>query len=104
MKKVYSASSYGGAKIFVRPGVDEPDDDRWHDMVTDEHGQHRQPRQYLVTFSGGVAEVEDELARYLIENKMASATRQQIVNWPPEPRATPTLCERVRAAVVGIFK
>lgn len=104
MRKVYSASGYGAIKIFVRPGVDEPDDDRWHDTVTDEHGQHRLARQYMVAFSEGVAQVEDELARYLIEQKIASGQRLEIVRWPLVPTPKPTLCERLRAAVVGIFK
>ena len=104
MKKVYSASGYGALKVFVRPGADEPNDDRWHDIVTDEYGEHRVARQYMVAFHEGVAEVEDELARYLIEKQIASPKRQEVVSWPPEPRAKPTLCERVRSAIVGIFK
>lgn len=74
MKKVYNASGYGQTNLFLRPGMDEPKDERWFKLETDERGELRRlARQFMVSFHDGAAEVDDELARYMLEHNLVSA-------------------------------
>jgi hypothetical protein len=85
--KVHNAGSYGAANLMVRPGMDEPDDERWFKLETDEHGEPRRfARKILVRFEDGAAEVDDELGRYLLEKGLASAEPLQTDAQRP-PRA-----------------
>ena len=82
--KLYSASSYGRLNLMVRPGVLEPDNDGWFEMVPGEYGElRRRARTILVKFQDGAAEVDDELGRYLLERE------QIIVSAEPVPFAFP---------------
>jgi hypothetical protein len=74
MVKVYNAGSYGRLNLMVRPAMDEPKEERWFKLETDERGELRRiARQLVVSFEDGAAEVEDELGRYLLERGLVSA-------------------------------
>ena len=81
--KIYSASMYGNGTLFVTPGSEHPENIDWVKVSTDAEGRTvRQPIQFAVKFRNGETEVPDGLGRYLLDKKMASASRV-IVPTPP---------------------
>lgn len=106
MRKVYCGGR-GSLTLFVCPGVDEPDNERWFPPPSvDEHGERRKgrPWQFAVSFDGGVAKVESELARYLLDKRLASRKPQPLEPKGGEAPSKITLCKRIKAAVVGFFR
>jgi hypothetical protein len=70
--KVYQHSSYGKGTLLVSPGASHRERREWF-------GPNGEPISYTVKFNGGVAEVEADLARFLIQHGHAYR----------EPRGTP---------------
>lgn len=64
--KVYHPGARGKSTTFVQPGVHHPVSD-W----MDEAGN---PRMFAVEFIEGVAEVPDNLGKYLIDRELASCS------------------------------
>lgn len=68
--KIYNGGSYGRLHLMVRPGVVEPENDRWFEMIPGEHGElRRRALTISIQFQDGAAEVDDELGRYLLSGK-----------------------------------
>lgn len=83
--KIYSSSMYGRGTIFVSPGADHPESSDWIQVRSDSEGRLvREPIQFAVKFEEGVAEVSEELGRYMIDRKLASKRPQRIVLPPQE--------------------
>lgn len=58
-------------RLFVTPGKDDPSNSAWI-------GEDQLPMQLTVTFVRGVAEVDDQLGRYLIKKGLAEKSRTRI--------------------------
>jgi hypothetical protein len=69
MRRVYSSIGYRSGTLLVSPGVDHPEVLSWWTFYQDEFGNWCEtPRQFRVKFNDGVAEVADNLGRYLLKN------------------------------------
>lgn len=73
--KIYHGGSYGRLNLMVQPGVSEPANERWFEIVPGAYGAEptRAARTFLIQFQEGAAEVDDELGRYLLEQHGVSA-------------------------------
>jgi hypothetical protein len=70
--RVYNYGSHGNGTIFVAPGKDQPETSDWIKVGRDASGRDtREPVQFTVKFQRGVAEVPDNIGRYLIDKKLA---------------------------------
>lgn len=83
--KVHYAGSYGRANLMVRPGIHEPNVERWFKTETDERGELRRIAwQITVEFREGAAEVDDQLGEYLLGQGLVSAEPVPFTP-PPQP-------------------
>lgn len=83
--KVHNASSYGRLNLMIRPGVDEPTNDLWFEMIPGEYGElRRSARSFLIQFQDGAAEVDNELGRYLLE-KVHGVSAEPVPFTAPPP-------------------
>ncbi|MCP3017540.1 hypothetical protein [Cupriavidus basilensis] len=64
--KVYRPGSRGKHTLMVAPGVSHPISD-----FVEGKGKDRKPKQFNVVFVEGVAEVSENLGRYLLNNDLA---------------------------------
>lgn len=85
MATVYSASMYGRGGLFVTPAADEPRNECWYKATPGENGGIvREPIQFFVRFDRGAAEVDDELACYLLGKNLVTASPPRSI---PRPHA-----------------
>ena len=66
--KVYNHYSYGNGTVFVSPGAHHPETADWVDPKT------KVPIMFTVKFKNGIAEVDDNMGRYLVKQKLAQAS------------------------------
>jgi hypothetical protein len=71
--KVYYAGKSENHRLYVQPAVDYPEKTEWSD-------KHGKPLMFEVHFKNHVAEVDDNLGRYLIEKKYAIKSLSRIIN------------------------
>ena len=70
--KVYNHGGGGNGTIIVAPGKDHPETSDWIKVGSDPSGKEtRTPIQFSVKFERGVADVADNLGRYLILKGLA---------------------------------
>lgn len=70
--KIYSNSMYGRGTVFVSPGRDHPETSEWIRSSSDGEGRPvQEPVQFTVTFKAGMAEVPENLGKYMIAHKLA---------------------------------
>ena len=60
-------------RIFVQPGIDHPETSAWMEPV-DPDGKRR-AKMFDIFFENGVATVDENLGRYLIDKGLASKTK-----------------------------
>jgi hypothetical protein len=66
--KVYKTSkNHTTHTLYVQPGIHYPENSEWM-------GEDNKPKLFQVSFKNGVAEVEDNLAHYLIDKQMAKSS------------------------------
>ena len=77
--KVYIQANGRAQNLIVQPGIDDSRDQWFEVHATSRNSPPGTPqfvktaRCYPVSFSEGVAEVDDELGKYMIRKKMAFA-------------------------------
>lgn len=74
--RIYNSGSYGRGIVFVTPGRDHPETSDWMKTNTDSEGKSfNEPIMFTVKFENGVAEVPDNLGRYMIDKGLARKSR-----------------------------
>lgn len=66
--KIYYHGNSSLHRIFVTPAVDHPEVAAWREL-------DGRPRQFEVLFQNGLAIVDDNLGKYLVEKGLASKTK-----------------------------
>lgn len=62
--KVYKPGSIGIHRLFVQPGKDHPESSAWHDKMG-------HATMFTVEFHNGVAKVDSQLGKYLVDKGYA---------------------------------
>jgi hypothetical protein len=90
---------YGKGTIFVSPGADHPERPEWMQEYRYGDNFRRKPVMFTVKFENGVAEVDGEIARYMIEQGLASETPVEVAAPPDTAESFPDGQPRRRAPI-----
>ena len=71
--KVHYQGSSNNHRMFVQPGVQHPEVSEWREGLN-------APKLIEVLFVNGVADVPDNLGKYLVDNELAKKSRLLLPN------------------------
>jgi hypothetical protein len=69
--KVYRPGEIGRKSVFIAPGVEFP---------TSEFVEDGKPKQFDIKFVNGVADVSEEIGRYMVDKELAKTSPIILVN------------------------
>lgn len=79
--KVYNQWARGKVNtLLVSPGAEHPENSDWNTTTVIKGETVRVPKSFSVRFVKGVAEVDPQIGKYLIDKKMANKTPQEEVS------------------------
>lgn len=79
--KVYNQWARGKVNtLLVSPGSEHPDNSEWNTTTVIKGETVRVPKSFSIRFVKGVAEVDAQIGKYLIDKKMAHKAPQDEVS------------------------